>query len=69
MKDQKHRLPVRNYTLAAKKVIMGMIVLIAFYAACERLMAADKDLLLSPDAISYMKHYKGGYVFSDMDIE
>jgi hypothetical protein len=69
MKDQKHRLPVRNYTLVMKKLIIGMIVLIAFYAACERLMAADKDLLLSTDAISYMKHYKGGFIFSDMDIE
>jgi hypothetical protein len=52
-----------------KKLIIGMIVLIAFYAACERLLRADTDLLLSPDAISYMEHYKGGYVFSDMDIE
>jgi hypothetical protein len=69
MKDQKRRLPVRNYTLVMKKLIIGMIVLIAFYAACDRLLRADTDLLLSPDAISYMKHYKSGYVFSDMDIE
>ena len=49
--------------------LMILILVIAMVAIVSKLARVDKELLLSPDAISYMHRQGSGMVFSDMDVE